>query len=66
MKYFLSKFIYIFLKILVIIWVMSYCTKKVAFEDDHVFQDEELPIVYYCPEDPTIGIYINYLLLYIC
>ena len=35
------------LKILIIIWVMSYCTKKVTFEDDHVFQDEELPTVYY-------------------
>ena len=43
------------IKILIIIWVMSYCTKKVTFEDDHVFQDEELPRVYYSPDDPTIA-----------
>ena len=44
-----------FLQILIIIWVMSYCLKKQTFEDDHVFQDEELPKVYYSENDPTIA-----------
>ena len=34
---------------------MSYCLKKQTFEDDHVFQDEELPKVYYSENDPTIA-----------
>jgi hypothetical protein len=34
---------------------IGYCIKKADFGDDHVFQDEILPKVYYDPEDPTIG-----------
>ena len=37
------------------IWLVSYCFKKADFEDDHVFQDEELPTIYYREDDPTIA-----------
>ena len=47
------------LKILFVIMLVSYCTKRAKFEDDHVLQDEALPKVYYSPDDPTIGIYLG-------
>ena len=43
------------IKILVVVTIMSYCIKKVTFEDDHVFQDEDIPMVYYSDDDPTIA-----------
>ncbi len=40
---------------MIIALCIGYCFKKANFEDDHVFQDEKLPKVYYDPNDPTIG-----------
>jgi hypothetical protein len=35
---------------------IGYCCKKTDFDDDHVFQEEELPTIFYNPEDPpSIG-----------
>ena len=34
---------------------MSHCIKKDSYGDDHVFQDEQLPKVYYKEDDPEIG-----------
>ena len=45
----------IYLQVLIVIWIISYCTKRAKFEDDHVFQDEELPKVYYRADDPSIA-----------
>ena len=43
------------LKIVLIAMAIGYCIKKANYDDDHVFQDEHLPKVYYSPNDPTIG-----------
>jgi hypothetical protein len=35
---------------------IGYCCKKTDFDDDHVFQEEELPTIFYNPDDPpSIG-----------
>ena len=35
--------------------MLSYCCKSPAFGDDHVFQDEEIPRVYFKEDDPHLG-----------
>ena len=32
--------------------IIGYCCKKTDFDDDHVFQEEELPTIFYDPDDP--------------
>ena len=44
-----------YFQILFVVWVISYCIKKTSFNDDHCFQDEQLPTVYYKEDDPTIA-----------
>ena len=50
----------IFSKIAVIAFVIGYCCKKTDFDDDHVFQEEELPTVFFDPDDPpSLGNKLN-------
>ena len=50
-----GNYYFFFFQILLVIWVMSHCIKKDSYGDDHVFQDEQLPKVYYKEDDPEIG-----------
>ena len=51
----------IFSKIAVIAFVIGYCCKKTDFDDDHVFQEEELPTVFFDPDDPpSLGNKLNF------
>ena len=35
---------------------IGYCCKKTDFDDDHVFQEEELPTIFFDPDDaPSTG-----------
>jgi hypothetical protein len=53
---FLSSLVFTQLfKVLVSALILAFCTKSADFGDDHVFQDEKLPSVYYDENDPNIS-----------
>ena len=45
--------------------IIGYCCKKTDFDDDHVFQEEELPTIFYDPDDPPSTGIVCILLWYI-
>ncbi len=43
------------IKVMVMIGCAAYCCKINPFNDDHVDFDEDEPVLYYDPDDPTLG-----------